>query len=246
MTREGWYVDDIRVSIERGVHDITLSETPLGSIVKSVDFGGTRGITYGPDAFGYEAFAVGTEFEDITETGKATLQEYVDTGFALQAGGTGTEEGNSIAQDAAGNLYVTGSFTGQAQFGEDAASTTLRAVGSSDIFLAKYAPDGELLWVIGMGGTGSDIGSDVEVDAAGNVFVTGRFSNSVDFDPGAGSTLLTSNGGSDAFVAQLQPRRATRLGAPIRRHLGRRRQRAGRGRGGERGRHRLLFGRRRL
>ena len=71
VTREGWYVDDVRVAVERGVYDITLSESPLGGIVKNVDFGDTRGFTEGPDAFGYEAFAVGTEFEDITETGKA-------------------------------------------------------------------------------------------------------------------------------------------------------------------------------
>ena len=101
----------------------------------------------------------------------------------MQAGGTGTDESNSIARDAAGNLYITGSFSGQAQFGEGATATTLTAAGNSDIFLAKYAPDGELLWAIGVGGTGSDVGSDVEVDAAGNVFVTGRFSSTVDFDP---------------------------------------------------------------
>ena len=138
----------------------------------------------------------------------------------MQAGGTGTDESNSIARDAAGNLYITGSFTGQAQFGEGAAATTLTAVGNSDIFLAKYAPDGGLLWAIGMGGSGSDLGADVEVDAAGNVVVTGRFSTSVDFDPSAGQTELTTNGGTDAFVARYTTDGRTRLGTPVWWHVG--------------------------
>ena len=114
----------------------------------------------------------------------------------MQAGGTGTDESNSIARDAAGNLYITGSFTGQAQFGEGAAAITLTAIGNSDIFLAKYDSSGALLWAKGMGGSGSDLGAEVEVDAAGNILVTGRFSTSVDFDPSAGQTLLTSKAGT--------------------------------------------------
>ncbi len=202
VTGEGWYVDDVRVSVERGVHNVTLSESPQGGIAKNIDFGGTRGSTFGPDGFGYEAFAVGSQFEDISETGKSTLQALGDPGFAVQAGGTGTEESNSIARDAAGNLYITGSFTGQAQFGAGAAAVTLTAVGNSDIFLAKYDANGALLWAKGMGGTGSDLGSEVEVNAAGSILLTGRFSTSVDFDPGAGQTLLTTQGGTDAFVAR--------------------------------------------
>ncbi|MHB0959585.1 MAG: tandem-95 repeat protein [Pirellulaceae bacterium] len=202
VTDEGWYVDDVRVSIERGVHNVTLSSAPLGGIVKHIDFGDTLGDTEGPDAYGYEAFAVPGQFEDITETGQATLQEFGDAGFAIQAGGTGADESNSIARDAAGNLYITGSFTGTAKFGTGSAEVTLSAVGSSDIFLAKYDAAGILLWAIGIGGGGADFGADVEVDAAGNPVVTGRFSSTMDFDPGAGKAELTSRGSTDAFVAR--------------------------------------------
>ena len=70
VTDEGWYVDDLRVSVERGVHNVTLSEAPQGGIAKHIDFGGTRGSTNGPDAFGYEAFVDRAQFEDITDTGQ--------------------------------------------------------------------------------------------------------------------------------------------------------------------------------
>ncbi|MCU0963103.1 MAG: proprotein convertase P-domain-containing protein, partial [Pirellulaceae bacterium] len=202
VTAEGWFVDDIHVAVERGVHNVTLSSEPTGAIVKHVDFGGSRGATYGPDTFGYEAFAIGAQFDDITDTGQPALQEFVDSGYAVQAGGAGADESQALARDAAGNLYVTGTFSGQATFGAGAAAVTLVAAGSTDIFLAKYAPDGALIWAIGMGGAGSDLGSDVGVDGAGNVLVTGRFSNTADFDPSAGTTALTSVGGTDAFVAR--------------------------------------------
>ena len=118
-----------------GASTTSRSSEPLWAVSsKHVDFGGTRGFTDGPDAFGYEAFAVGTEFEDITETGKATLQLFGDTGFAVQAGGTGTDESNSIARDAAGNLYITGLFSGQAQFGEGATAKTLTAAATVTSF----------------------------------------------------------------------------------------------------------------
>ena len=201
VTQEGWYVDDIRVFVERGVHDVTLSDAPQGSIVKDVDFGGQRRTSYGPDAYDYEAFVVGPDFQDITDTGNKTMQQFSGVGYALQAGGTGTDEGHAVTLDASGNSYVTGSFTGQATFGEGASAVTLTAVGNSDIFVAKYDADGQFLWAISMGGTGSDSGSDVQLDSTGHLFVAGRFSMNADFDPTAATTSLTSLGGSDAFVA---------------------------------------------
>jgi VCBS repeat-containing protein len=199
VTREGWFVDDVRVSVQRGTHDVTLSETPTDGISKNVDFGATKGTTIGPDAFGYEAFAVGSDFIDITETGTSTLQKSVDAGFAVQAGGTAQDDSNALAQDADGNLYITGSFLGSSTFGEAGSEVTLNSNGNSDIFVAKYDPAGALLWAIGIGGVGTDAGSDIAVDAAGNVVVSGRFSGSVDFGDGS---PLASNGGSDAFVAR--------------------------------------------
>ncbi|MCP4785811.1 MAG: hypothetical protein GY878_19890 [Fuerstiella sp.] len=54
------------------------------------------------------------------------------------------------------------------------------------------------------GGSGSsDYGYSVAVDSSGNVYTTGKFYGTVDFDPGAGTTNLTSNGGTDVFVSKL-------------------------------------------
>ncbi len=62
-------------------------------------------------------------------------------------------------------------------------------------------------WAIPIGDTGSDLVYDVAVDAAGYVYATGRFQGTVDFDPSASQSLLTSNGGNDLFVAKYSPTR---------------------------------------
>ena len=49
---------------------------------------------------------------------------------------------------------------------------------------------------------GAESGKSVVVDSSGNVYTTGYFANG-DFDPGSGTTNLTSNGGYDVFVSKL-------------------------------------------
>ena len=60
-----------------------------------------------------------------------------------------------------------------------------------------------LAWAKGMGGINSDVGRSVTVDGAGNVYTTGYFEGTVDFDPNAGVLNLTSAGGLDIFVSKL-------------------------------------------
>ncbi len=212
VTFEGWYVNDIRVVTRPGVHEVTLTSLPQGSIAKDVDFGAFRA-ELGPDQFGYRAFAIRPEFEDISLTGQRTFQEYLSSGFAVQAGGPGAEDATSVARDQAGNLYVTGSFQATANFGPNLSAPSLTSAGSNDIFLAKYDANGALIWVQRIGGTGNDVGNDVTVDidptdptgASDRILIAGAYSGVVNFDPGAGTANLTSAGGLDGFVAKFDP-----------------------------------------
>lgn len=116
--------------------------------------------------------------------------------WARGAGGTGNDEGFSIAIDSQGNQYVTGTFESTVSFG----SHILTSNGNYDIFVAKLDPDGNWLWVVQAGGTGPDWGGGVAVDGAGNAYVTGSYRGTVSF----GSYTLTAYVNyNDMFVAKL-------------------------------------------
>jgi len=115
--------------------------------------------------------------------------------WAQNAGGTGSDWGNGIAVDASGNSYVTGYFDSDATFG----STTLTNNGGYDIFVAKLDSSGNWLWAKNAGGTGTDWGNGIAVDASGNSYVTGYFQSTATF----GDITLTSNGGADIFITKL-------------------------------------------
>jgi PKD repeat protein len=124
--------------------------------------------------------------------------------WAKRMGGTSTEVGKSLALDGSGNVVVTGSFQGTADFDPSAGTANLTSAGGqydSDIFLAKYDASGNYVWAKGIGGTGNEVGNSLASDGSGNVVVTGSFSSTADFDPGAGTASLTSAGGTDIFLA---------------------------------------------
>ena len=119
-------------------------------------------------------------------------------------GGTDNDNPLSLAIDAFGFLFVTGTFEGTADFNPGNTTTNLSSSGSTDIFLVKLNFSGGLLFAKSFGGTGDDGATDVKIDANGNLLMTGYFSETVDFDPSNnGTTNLSSLGFEDAFTLKL-------------------------------------------
>lgn len=128
----------------------------------------------------------------------------LDLGFALGLGSAGSDVGRAVAADGAGNVYVTGRFTGTVDFDPDPGPAVTRtATGPADGFLAKYTPGGALLWVVGLGGSGDDAGQAIAVDGGGNVYV-GGITTSDNF-PTQNALQPTRRGGPEAFVTKLAP-----------------------------------------
>lgn len=117
-------------------------------------------------------------------------------------GAAGIDEGYDVALDASDNLYTTGLFNGTVDFNPGNGTANLTSAGSSDIFVSKLDGSENYVWAFRIGGTGQDKALAITTDAAGDVYVGGQFSGTVDFDPGAGTSNLTSAGSFDAFVAK--------------------------------------------
>lgn len=117
---------------------------------------------------------------------------------------TDNSYGFAITTDATGNSLVIGQFGGTVDFDPGAGVANLSANGGTqpDAFVAKYTSAGNYVWAFQIGSATLDDGYSITTDAAGNVHVTGDFTGTADFDPGAGIANLTSTGSYDAFVAK--------------------------------------------
>ena len=123
--------------------------------------------------------------------------------WAKSIGGTNIDIGYGITVDAGGNIYTTGYFVGTGDFDPSAGTANLSSTGDKDIFISKLATDGSYLWAKSIGSTLGDISYGIAVDVSGNVFTTGYFNGTVDFDPGTGTANLTSSGSFDIFISKL-------------------------------------------
>lgn len=124
-------------------------------------------------------------------------------GWARQLGGAQADVGYGVAADVAGNVYVAGYFNDVVDFDPGAGVANLTSGGDDDIFVAKFDSAGSLIWARRMGGADKQQATDITADGVGNVYVTGWFAGTADFDPGAGVANLTAPGESSAFVAKL-------------------------------------------
>ena len=129
----------------------------------------------------------------------AYVAKYAPDGSALWSAEINTTYSviwaNEAAVDAEGNVYVVGSFWEEATFGD----TTLTSQGESDAFVSKLDADGNFVWTVTARAADYVKAAGVDVDSAGDVYVTGYFAGSVSFGP----FEVTSNGGYDAYVAKL-------------------------------------------
>lgn len=128
-----------------------------------------------------------------------------DVEFAWSAtfGSTNVDGTQDIILDSAGNIYGTGVFHETVDFDPGTASNDLTSSGSSDIFVYKLDSDRNLIWAKNMGGTSDDRGWNIELDDDQNVYISGYFQGTADFDPSSATYELTSVGGEDIFILKL-------------------------------------------
>jgi len=123
--------------------------------------------------------------------------------WVKQMGGTGQDGGVAITADAGGNIYTTGFFSGEADFDPGAGVQNLTSAGGSDIFIQKLDSEGNFLWAKQIGGSDSDGGISITTNLNNNVYTTGYFSETADFNPDSDSINLTSAGSRDIFIQKM-------------------------------------------
>lgn len=124
--------------------------------------------------------------------------------WAKSFGGKTSEICNSIILDNAGNVLTTGSYNGRVDFNPNIDSFIMTSHNnSSDIFIHKLNKDGEFLWAKTIGGPGKQEGRSIDTDSQGNVYTTGYFEISADFDPNSNTAILYSIGSNDIYISKL-------------------------------------------
>ena len=175
-----------------------------GTFTGTVDFDPGNGVTALTSMGGTDGF----------------LAKYTAAGavvWAVRVGGTGADSVTALARDGAGNLFLAGGFEGTATFGAGAIVPALVSQGGEDGFVAKFGADGTVVWANRFGGPGSEDVADLALDAGGNVYAVGSFSDHADALPatGGGGSAIVSFGASDGFVVSFTGAGAVRWAFPV-------------------------------
>ncbi len=132
------------------------------------------------------------------------LQAQPEFVWAKEFKGNKSERWNSIVIGHSGNIYSSGFFNDTVDFDPGPGQYNLvSAKGNSDIFICKQNTSGSLLWVKQLTGPDFIAKSNQSVDDSGNVYISGTFSGTVDFDPGIATNYLTSSSMDDIFIVKL-------------------------------------------
>lgn len=131
----------------------------------------------------------------LTDAFLFKIDNYGGVHWVQRGGGLEHDVAASVAVDQVnGWVYIAGDYYAEAEFG----GITLEALGSSDMFLAKYGEDGEFQWVVDNGGTTVDVATKLGTDYQGNVFISGYFQGTTYFQ-NFSATALSYN---DVFLAK--------------------------------------------
>ncbi len=167
-----------------------------GSIFTSGAFRGTTDFDPGSGVFNLTGSYYNTFVSKLDSAGNFL--------WAGKLGSANNVQNLDMDVDVSGNVLIVGFFELTADFDPSPADTfNLASNGGNDIFICKLDNDGNFLWAKQMGAFPNDEAWAVTSDAAGNVFVTGLFHSTVDFDPGPGVYNLTATGSYAPYVLKL-------------------------------------------
>jgi Secretion system C-terminal sorting domain/Beta-propeller repeat len=194
---------------------------PAGNHIWSHSFGSTdqdQGKSITTDALG-NIYATGNyrlsvDFDPGSGVANLTTAGLLDVyilkldaagNYVLSAGIGGGFNDNAltISVDNVNSIYVGGNFEGSCDFDPGAGTASLNSSGDDDAYIVKLDSAGLYCWAKKFGGSDADFIQSILADAAGMIYLTGSFKNTIDLNPGTGSTSVASQGASDFFVVKM-------------------------------------------
>jgi len=155
-------------------------------------------------------FDPGSGVSNLTSNGSEDvfMQKLDSTGaliWARSVGGQFSDKGYSIIIDDSSNIYTTGFFTDTANFDPEELVENFFPIGPREMFILKMNSSGNFLWNKSIGSTSKVEGYSIALDPTGNIYTTGCFVGTVDFDPGPGILYQRSigTGNTDIYVQKL-------------------------------------------
>jgi hypothetical protein len=164
-----------------------------GNVYAAGFFQGTIDFDPGPGVFNLTATANSADI---------FISKYNSAGnfiWARALGGSMPDYALAIAGDGTGAVFVTGFFQGSCDFDPGPGTYSLTASGGQDAFVAKLDSNGGLVWAKSF--AGSSTAKAIALDESGNIYTTGFYTGTVDFDPGPGTFNLF--GQADVFISKL-------------------------------------------
>jgi hypothetical protein len=180
----------------------SIASDTSGSVYVGWYFKGIKDFDPGDGVLEYKSQGIDAFLSKFNSTGEL---QWVDT----WGGKNAWTSLKSLAVDGDGNPVVSGDFGETVDFdpgpGVCKITPTLNGL-ACDIFASKFYSDGSFEWVRSWGNEYNYDYSTVAADSAGNIFVTGYFYGSLDFDPGPDIEIHTSTIDQVAiFLTKLTP-----------------------------------------
>jgi len=208
--------------VSLGTNDVFISKVDdAGNFLWAKSFGGTfidQPWSMALDASGNifitgKVFSVLVDFDPGADTfnltgGRCFISKLDSAGNLIWAKRFDAHECYAMAVDTSGScdVYVTGSFSGIVDFDPNAGVSNLTALGGYDIFISKFDSAANFVWAKRMGSTSTSFesGRSIAVDpsGSGNIYTTGIFFETVDFDPDTGVFNLYAVGSEDIFISK--------------------------------------------
>lgn len=227
----GYFSDTIDLDPNAGIFEVSskgendmfiVKLTAGGDFVWAKSFGGTEAdnpVNLSLDSNGNVYFSGifrnVVDFDPGTSTFNLTSSGWSDIFFtkldtngnlvwAKQLGNGSSLEYVSSMDIDANYLYLNGGYDLNMDFDPNAGTTVLNG-DNSNLYVAKYDLDGNLVWAKAIGNSNVNLffSTGISVDPNGNVYSAGYFSGTIDFDPSTGVSNLTSVDSYDSYILKM-------------------------------------------